>query len=97
VEGDQDGILMIGGISMFLPCAQVEAESCIADDTTTAGEQLAMTVRKEEELEQTLGASQADLEKSEHPEEELNAFSDEAEETATWEFVAGAEAENEHS
>jgi hypothetical protein len=32
-------------------------------------------------------------EESEHSEEWLNAFSDEAEETATWEFAAGAEEE----
>jgi hypothetical protein len=96
-EEDQNDVLMIGGIEIFLPFAQEEAEGSVADDTTTAGEQSAMTVRKEEDLEQTLGAAQADLEKSEHPEEGINAFNDEAKETATWEFAAGAEAENEHS
>jgi hypothetical protein len=37
---------MIGGIEVFLPFAQEEAEGSVADDTTTAGEQSAMTVRK---------------------------------------------------
>jgi hypothetical protein len=31
---DQDDLLMIGGIGIFLPCAQEEAESCIAGATT---------------------------------------------------------------
>jgi hypothetical protein len=42
-----------------------------------------MTVEEEVEVE----------EESEHSEEWLNTFSDEAEETATWEFAAGAEEE----
>jgi hypothetical protein len=82
-EEDQNDILMIGGIEVFLPFSQEEAEGSVADDTTTAGEQSAMTVRKEEELEQTLGAAQADLEKSEHSEEWLNDFSHEAEESCS--------------
>jgi uncharacterized protein YggL (DUF469 family) len=40
-----------------------------------------MTVEEEVEVE----------EESEHSEEWLNTFIDEAEETATWEFAAGAE------
>jgi DNA topoisomerase VI subunit B len=53
-EEDQDDILMIGGISIFLPFAQEEAENCVADDTTTTEEQsqLMMTVKRK--LEQTL-------------------------------------------
>jgi hypothetical protein len=33
---DQDDILMIGGIQIFLPFAQEEAESCIAGAATAA-------------------------------------------------------------
>jgi hypothetical protein len=33
-EEDQDDILMIGGIGVFLPCAQEEAEICVADGAT---------------------------------------------------------------
>jgi hypothetical protein len=50
-EEDQNDTLMIGGIGIFLPSAQEEAENSIADDTTTTGEQSAMTVRKEEKWE----------------------------------------------
>jgi hypothetical protein len=58
-EEHQNDILMIGGISIFLPCAQEEAENCIAGAATAEEQsQLEMTV-KEEELEQTLGAAQA--------------------------------------
>jgi hypothetical protein len=46
-----------------------------------------VTVRKEEGLEKTLEAAQAD-EEDEHSEEWLNIFSKEAEGTATWEFAA---------
>jgi hypothetical protein len=35
---DQDGILMIGGIGIFLPSAQEEVENSAADDTTTVEE-----------------------------------------------------------
>jgi hypothetical protein len=53
-EEDQDDLLMIGGIGVFLPCAQEEAEICVADGATAEEQsQLTMTV-KEEELEQTL-------------------------------------------
>jgi hypothetical protein len=31
-EEDQDDLLMIGGIGVFLPCAQEEAEICVADE-----------------------------------------------------------------
>jgi hypothetical protein len=30
-EEDQDNIMMIGGIRIFLPCAQEEAEICVVD------------------------------------------------------------------
>jgi hypothetical protein len=38
---------MIGGIEIFLPFSQEEAEICVADATTAEG-QLAETVREEE-------------------------------------------------
>jgi hypothetical protein len=50
-EEDLRNLLMIGGIEIFLPLAQEEAEICVADAATTEG-QLAETVR--EELEQIL-------------------------------------------
>jgi hypothetical protein len=69
-EEDQDDILMIGGIGVFLPCAQEEAEICVADGATAEQSQLTMTVK--EELEQTLEAAQAEEEENEHSEEWLN-------------------------
>jgi hypothetical protein len=33
---DQNDLLMIGGIGIFLPSAQEEAKNCVADDATTA-------------------------------------------------------------
>jgi hypothetical protein len=73
-EEDLRDILMIGGIGIFLPLAQEEAEICVVG-ATTAEEQSVVTVRKEE-LEQTLEAAQAeeDEEENEHSEECLNAF-----------------------
>jgi hypothetical protein len=59
-EDDMRTLIMIGGIEIFLPLAQEEAEICVVDATTTEG-QLAETVT--EELEQTLEAAQADEEK----------------------------------
>jgi hypothetical protein len=56
---------MIGGIGIFLPCAQEEAEICVADGATAEQSQLTMTVREEEELEQTLEAAQAEQKKKE--------------------------------
>jgi hypothetical protein len=32
---DQDDLLMIGGIGIFLPCAQEDAEKCVTDDAAT--------------------------------------------------------------
>jgi hypothetical protein len=49
-EEDQRNLLMIGGIQIFLPFSQGEAEICVADAATTEAGQLAETVR--EELEQ---------------------------------------------
>jgi hypothetical protein len=63
---DRDDILMIGGIGIFLPCAEEEVEICVADGETTEQSQLTMTVK--EELEQTLDVAQAE-EESEHSEE----------------------------
>jgi hypothetical protein len=75
-EENQDDILMIGGIGIFIPCAQEEAEIGVTDDATTKQSQLMMTVKKE--LEQTLEAAQEEEEK-EHSEEWLNDFSQGAE------------------
>jgi hypothetical protein len=47
-EEDQDNILMIGGIGVFLPCAQEEAKICVADGVTIEQSQLTMTMREEE-------------------------------------------------
>ena len=84
---DQNDILMIGGIKLFLPFAQEEAEGSVADDTTTAGEQSAMTIREEKELKNTLGASQVD-EENQHSVECLNTFSQEAESDVALELKA---------
>jgi hypothetical protein len=54
-EEDLRDLLMIGGIGIFLPLSLEEAEVCIAD-ATTAEEQSAVTIRKEE-LEKTLEAA----------------------------------------
>jgi hypothetical protein len=75
---DQDNILMIGGIGVFLPFSQGEAEVCVVGDVVIAEEQsqLTMTVTEEEELEQTLEASQAQAdEEDERFEERLYDFS----------------------
>jgi hypothetical protein len=64
-EEDQDDILMIGGISIFLPFSQEEAENCIADAATTEEQsQLMMTV-EEEELVQMVQTAQAEERKEE--------------------------------
>jgi hypothetical protein len=47
---------MIGGIGIFLPSAQEEAENSVAYDTTTAGEQSAITIKRK--LEQTFETAQ---------------------------------------
>jgi hypothetical protein len=61
-EEDQDNIMMIGGIGVFLPFAQDGVEVCVVDGATRTTEQLAMTIRRAEGLEQTLEAAQADEE-----------------------------------
>ena len=91
-EEDQDNILMIGGIGVFLPFAQEEAIICVVGATTIEG-QLAETLK--EVLEQISEAAQGEAEEDdEHFEEWLNIFSQEAKKTATGE-VAEAEEEEE--
>jgi hypothetical protein len=75
-EVDLKILIMIGGIDIFLPLAQEEAEICVADAATTGG-QLDETIA--EGLEQIPKAAQAEKE-NEHFEECLNAFSQEVEE-----------------
>jgi hypothetical protein len=57
-EEDLRNLLMIGGIQIFLPFAQEEAEICVADVEAATAEagQPVETVR--EELEKTLEAAQ---------------------------------------
>jgi hypothetical protein len=79
-EEDHNDILLIGGIGVFLPCAQEEAEICVADGATAEQSQLMMTIEEEEELEQTLEDAQVEVGKeSEHSKECLNIFSQGAE------------------
>jgi hypothetical protein len=75
-EEDLRSFLMIGGIEIFLPFSQEEAEVCVVDAATAEAGQPAETVR--EALEQTLEAAQEE-EENEHSEEWLNAFSQKAE------------------
>jgi hypothetical protein len=73
-EKDMRNLLMIGEIKVSLPFAQEEAENYVVD-ATTIGEQSAVTVR-EDELEQMVETTQAEVEKeTEHSEEWLNMFS----------------------
>jgi len=101
--GDQDDILMIGGIELFLPCAQEEAESCVAGEATAEEQsQLEMTVRKERKLEQECEIAQAqtkvDEKEDEHSEGWLITFSQEDEITVALELtVEGAKKDGEHS
>jgi hypothetical protein len=92
--GDLRSLMMIGGIEIFLPLAQEEAEIWVADAATTE-EQLTATVR-EEGLEQISEAAQAG-EENEHSEEWLNIFSQEAEEAALKLTVEEAGEDDEHS
>ena len=59
-EEDQDGVLMIGGISIFLPFSPEEEKNYVADDAATTEEQsqLMMTV-EEEKLVQMVQTAQA--------------------------------------
>ena len=87
-EEHQDGILMIGGIEIFLPFAQEEVENSV-QNATTAGEQsqLMMTVKEEKELEQAFETAQTDEEKNECSEEQLNKFSQQVERAAAFELI----------
>jgi hypothetical protein len=88
-EEYQDNILMIGGIGVFLPFAQEEAEICVAGALTTEGEP-AKTVK--EGLEKISEAAQGEEEEDDdYSKEWLNIFSQEAKKTATWEFAAEEE------
>jgi hypothetical protein len=89
---DQDDLLMIGGVGIFLPCAQKEEKICVTDGATIEQSQMTMTVKEEEEFEQTLEADQAE-EEEEHSGEWLNIFSQEAEENATVEVAEVEEEE----
>jgi hypothetical protein len=94
-EDDLRSLIMIGGIKIFLPLAQEEAENCVADAATTE-EQPVATI-KEKGLEQISEVSQAG-EENEHSKECLNAFSQEAEEAIALKLTAEeAGEENEHS
>jgi hypothetical protein len=93
-EEDQRNLLMIGGIEVFLPLTQEEAETCIVDVATTEG-QLAETVA--EGLEKMSEATQAG-EENEHSEEWLNIFSQEAREAVALRLTTKkAEENDEHS
>jgi hypothetical protein len=88
--------VMIGGISIFLPSVQEEAESCIAGAATTE-EQSPLMMTVEEELEQTLKSAQVEIEEeNEHSVEWLNAFSTEAEKNATEELTVANEEETDN-
>jgi hypothetical protein len=98
-EENQNDILMIGGIEIFLPFSQEEAENSV-QNATTAGEQsqLMMTVKEEKELEQAFETAQTDEEKNDCSEEQLNKFSQQAERVAAFELtVKEIEGGNEHS
>jgi hypothetical protein len=103
IREDQKGILMIGGIQIFLPDSPVEARACVAEGAT-AERQPAVTVGelekifeaaqvKEEEVEQTLMFSQG--EGDENSEEWLKIFSQEAEKEITVVLEAAEEEEEE--
>jgi hypothetical protein len=101
VKEHQGDILMIGGIRLFLPSAQEEAENSVVH-AATAGErsQLMMTDfhqtvtgREEEELEQAFETAQADERKNECSEEQLNNFSQQAERAVALKLTAKAQAE----
>jgi hypothetical protein len=86
-EEDQESILMIGGIQIFLPLSPVEVRACVAE---AAERQPAETVNEEGGLEQMLEASQAE-EGDEHSEEWLKIFSQEAEKEKTAALELAAE------
>jgi hypothetical protein len=80
--------MMIGGIEVFLPSAQEEAEKCVADDAATEiEEQSVVTVQGE--LEQMAKTAQAEMkEENERSEEQLNSFSQRAESAVALELTA---------
>jgi hypothetical protein len=82
----------LGELEIFLPCAQEEAENCVADVQQQAEQsQLEMTVKRK--LEQTFETAQADEGKeNEHSEEWLNDFSQQAEKEAVALKLAAEEA-----
>jgi hypothetical protein len=86
---------MIGGIGVFLPFSQEEVEVCVADDAAIAEEQSAVTVRRGEELEQTLKTAQAEADEgeNENSEEWLITFSQEAERVVALDMTAKEEEE----
>jgi hypothetical protein len=88
-EEDLRDLLMIGGIQVFLPFSQGKVEVCVVEGATTEAEQSVVTVRKEEELEQTLEAAQEEG-GNEHSEEWINDFGQGAEkkEVATLKIAA---------
>jgi hypothetical protein len=96
-EEDMRGLLMIGGIEVFLPFARGEAEVCVADGATTTEEQSTETVK--EELEQVFETAQEEPEgENEHFEECLNAFIQEAKEAIASKMTSKeVEEEDEHS
>jgi hypothetical protein len=108
---DQDDILMIGGIGLFLPCAQEEVEIGVADGAVAEQSQWMMTFK--EELEQVFETAQAQAEaeeavalklkaeegkENENSEERLNDFSQEDEEAVELKLTKEeAEEDDEHS
>jgi hypothetical protein len=98
--GDLEGQIMIGGVSIFLPSAQEEAENSVYIQTTAEQSQLEMTV-EEEELEQASGTAQADAKKNECSEGQLKNFSQQAGGAVALKLTAkaqaGAKEEDEHS
>jgi hypothetical protein len=85
-EEDQDNILMIRGIGVFLPLSQEEEKICVAGGATTE-EQSVETVKKE--LEQVFETAQAEVNEgeNEHSEEWLITFSQEAERDVALELI----------
>jgi hypothetical protein len=70
-DEDKKDILMIGGISIFLPFSPEEEKNCITD-AAISEEQSVVTVKQE--LEQMVKTAQED-EENEHSKERLNYFS----------------------
>jgi hypothetical protein len=102
-EEHQDGILMIGGIGIFLPSAQEEAEFSVADAATTE-EQSQLTMTVQDKLVQVVQTAQAEERKEkERSGERLDDFSQgvEREEAVALKLTAEeeteAEGEDEHS